>query len=83
MRRVEQVVRDADEKKWSSSNPEVAARANSLVVQLEKAIAGLEADLAKAQASGNATKIGQAEEALAARRLWLAQAKTGLAEFGG
>ncbi|PID96217.1 MAG: ATPase [Actinomycetales bacterium] len=83
LRRVEQAVRDAEDKRWSSSNPEAAARASSLVQQLEKAVAGLEADLAAAQATGNATKVAEAEAALAARRQWLEQAQSGLAEFGG
>ena len=83
LRRVEQTVRDAEDRRWSSSNPEAAARASSLVEQLEKAVAGLEADLAKAEASGNATKVAEAQAALAARRQWLAQAQSGLEEFGG
>ncbi len=83
LRRVEQAVRDAEDKRWSSSNPEAAARASSLVEQLERAVAGLEADLAKAQASGNTKKVAEAQAALDARRQWLAQAQSGLAEFGG
>ncbi len=83
LRRVEQAVRNAEDKRWSSSNPEAAARASSLVQQLEKAVAGLEADLAAAQAGGNVKKVAEAEAALAARRQWLEQAQSGLAEFGG
>ncbi|MFZ1286396.1 MAG: DUF349 domain-containing protein [Candidatus Phosphoribacter sp.] len=83
IRRVEQAVRDAEDRRWSASNPEAAARASSLVSQLEKAVAGLEADLAKARASGNAGKLAEAQAALDARRQWLAQARSGLAEFGG
>lgn len=83
LRRVEQAVRDADEKRWKSSNPEVAARAQGMVEQLERAVAELEADLATAQATGNATTIDRAQEALAARRAWLEQAKTAASEFGG
>ena len=52
MRRVEQAVRETDEKRWAS-NPEAAARAQSLVDQLEKAVEGLRKDLEKAEASGN------------------------------
>jgi len=81
MRRVEQTVRDADEKRWASSNPEAAARAQSLVDQLETAVAGLRSDLAKAQASGNAKKVADATSALEAREQWLAQARAGLKEF--
>ena len=83
LRRVEQAVREADEKRWRATNPEVAARAQSLVDQLEAAVQGLRDDLAKAQASGNARKIAEAEAALAAREQWLAQARAGVEEFSG
>jgi hypothetical protein len=83
LRKVEQGVRDAEQERWSRSNPEARARASGLVEQLEKAIAGLEADLAKAQANGNARKIRESEQALAARREWLEQAQRGLDEFTG
>ena len=52
MRRVEQTVRDAEDRKWKSSNPEVAARARAMVDQLERAVADLQDDLARAEASG-------------------------------
>ena len=83
MRRVEQTVRDAEDRKWKSSNPEVAARAKAMVDQLERAVADLEDDLAKAEASGNASKVRKAREALEARQVWLDQARAGVAEFGG
>lgn len=81
LRRVEQAVREAEDKKWSSSNPEARARAQSLVDQLEKAVAGLEQDLAAAQAKGNEKKVKEAESALEARQAWLDQARAGLDEF--
>ena len=83
IRRVEQAVRDHDEKRWASINPEAAARAQSLVDQLESAVQGLRKDLEKAQASGNATKIADAQSALEAREQWLAQARAGVQEFSG
>ena len=83
MRRIEQVVRENDEKRWASVNPEAAARAQSLVDQLEKAVDGLRMDLEKAEASGNAKKTADARSALQARELWLAQARAGVQEFGG
>lgn len=75
LRRVEQAVRDAEDKRWASSNPEVTARASSFVDQLEKAVAGLERDLEAAQATGNAKKVAEATAALEARKQWLAQAR--------
>jgi hypothetical protein len=83
MRRVEQTVRDAEDRRWKSSNPEVAARARAMVDQLERAVADLQDDLAKAEASGSASKIKKAREALEARQVWLDQARAGVAEFGG
>jgi Domain of Unknown Function (DUF349) len=82
IRRVEQAVRDHDEKRWASSNPEAAARAQSLVDQLETAVKGLRNDLEKAEAAGNAKKIADARSDLAAREQWLAQARAGVEEFG-
>ena len=53
-----------------------------MLTQLEEAIAGLEADLAKAEASGNAQKVKKAQEALDARKQWLETLKASSAEFG-
>ncbi|SEE05652.1 DUF349 domain-containing protein [Ruania alba] len=73
MRAVEQAIRDADQQEWRQKNPRVRARAEGAAAQLEEAIAGLEADLEKAKASGNERAITAATEALEARRAWLAQ----------
>jgi hypothetical protein len=81
LRRVEQAVRDAEQDRWKRSNPEARARANDMVTQLEKTIADAEADLAKAQASGNARKIKELEQSLASRRAWLDQALQAMNEF--
>jgi hypothetical protein len=82
MRRIEQAVRDAEDKRWASSNPEAAARAQSLADQLETAMQRLRDDLAKAEASGDAKRIARARESLEAREALLAQARRGLDEFG-
>lgn len=73
MRAVETAVRDADQAKWTRTNPETRARAEGAAAQLEAAIVGLEDDLVKAQAKGDARKIKEAEAALEARRSWLEQ----------
>ena len=83
MRRVETAVREADEQRWTRTNPEVAARARSLVDQLEASVASIEADLAKAEAKGDAKAAEAARGRLAAQQEWLAQARAGLDEFGG
>ncbi|MFN2319305.1 MAG: DUF349 domain-containing protein [Dermatophilaceae bacterium] len=81
LRRVEQAVRELDDKKWSSSNPEARARAQSLVDQLERAVADLERDVANAEAKGNEKKVAEARASLEARQGWLEQARAGLDEF--
>ncbi|WP_369373528.1 DUF349 domain-containing protein [Promicromonospora sp. Populi] len=73
LRAVETAVRDADQAQWKRSNPETRARAEGAAAQLESAIAGLEDDLAKAQAKGDKRKISELEAAVAARRSWLEQ----------
>jgi hypothetical protein len=47
------------------------ARSEGLASQLTSAIEKLERELAEAKAKGDARKIKDAEEALAARRVWL------------
>lgn len=73
LRSVEDAVRKADEDHWKRTDPEAKARTNSALSQLEAAISALQEDLAKAQAKGDAKKIKNAEEALAARQAWLDQ----------
>lgn len=83
LRRIESAIRDADERKWRRTNPEVASRAQSLATQLEASVAKLKAQLADAEAKGSAGLIKELTEKLTAQRAWLDQARGGLAEFGG
>jgi len=73
MRAVEQAVRDAEQAQYARVNPEKRARAEGALAQLEAVIEGLEGDLAKAKAKGDARKVQELETALAARRSWLEQ----------
>ncbi|QTE28034.1 DUF349 domain-containing protein [Pengzhenrongella sicca] len=73
LRVVETAIRDADASAWTRGNPETRARAEGAAAQLEAAIAGLEADLAAAQAAGNQRKVTEAQAALDTRRSWLEQ----------
>ena len=82
IRRIETAVREQDEKKWKSSNPEVAARANSMVTQLRSSIEQIEADLAKATASGNDKKTKELTAKLESQQVWLKQAEAANDEFG-
>ncbi|WP_269939845.1 DUF349 domain-containing protein [Arthrobacter sp. HY1533] len=81
LRKVEDAVRAADEDNWRRSDPEAKARTSSALSQLEATIAGLKEDLEKAQKAGDARKVTKAEEALAARELWLEQIQKAAADF--
>jgi uncharacterized coiled-coil protein SlyX len=83
LRRIEDAVRKAEDAQWRRSNPEALARARGTVEQIRSAIAGLEDQLAKAQEAGNPRAVQEAQEALDARRAWLAEAERTLAELTG
>ncbi|NNG40822.1 DUF349 domain-containing protein [Flexivirga sp. ID2601S] len=82
MRRVETAVREADDSKWKKTDPELAARAQSMVDQLEKAVADLETELAQAREKGNDKAVKELQESLKARQAWLEQARGGLQDSG-
>ncbi len=81
LRRVEEAVRKAEDNQWRRSNPEALSRARGTVEQIRSAITQLEGQLSKAQASGDTTAQQRTEEALAARRSWLAEAERTLADL--
>ena len=81
MRAVETAVRDAEQERWRRTNPEARARAEAAVEQLETTIAGLRDKLAKAQAAGDARRVSEHEQAIAAREEWLEQARKALEEY--
>ena len=81
LRRVEDAVRKAEENQWRRSSPEALARAEGTVAQLRSAIAQLEQQVERARDRGDAHAVRTAEEALTARRSWLAEAENTLAEF--
>src|SRR6202012_5210446 len=83
LRRVEDAVKRAEDAQWKRSNPEALARAEATVSQLRAAITSLEAQLARAQEKGDERAVSNAEEAIEARRSWLAEAERTLAEFSG
>lgn len=72
LRKVEAAVRKLDEDFWKKNNPETKARAEGLAGQLHAAIAKLEDEVREAEACGDAARVAAAEEALSARRAWLA-----------
>lgn len=82
LRTVESAIRAAGEKEWKRTDPEKSARADDMVSKLQAAIADLEAELAAAQASGDARKTKDLEENLASRRSFLDMAQKAAADFG-
>jgi len=81
LRKVEDAVRRSEETHWRRSNPEALSRAKGTVEQIRAAISQLEKQLARAKEQGNDKAAEQAEEALTARRSWLAEAERTLAEL--
>jgi hypothetical protein len=81
LRAVEQAVRDAEQERWARSNPQARGRAQDAVEKLEAALAGHESDLRRATEKGDARAVSEAEQSIAARRLWLDQARQVLEDF--
>ena len=67
IRKIEKKIADAAADAWRRSDPAAKARSNSLVSQLEEAIAGLEKDLEQAKPE----KKKEIEEQITARKAWL------------
>lgn len=80
-RQIEDGVRKDEQAEWERTSPEARARAQDTVDQLSSAIAGLESKLDKARAKGDERKAKEHEEALEARRSWLAEAQNALDEM--
>lgn len=81
LRKVDDVLRAAEDSAWASSNPEARARADATVTQLRSSIAGLERQAATARAEGNEKAAAEAAAAAATRLSWLVEAEKTLAEF--
>jgi Domain of Unknown Function (DUF349) len=81
LRRLEEAVRKAEDSQWRRTNPEALSRARGTVEQIRSAVTQLEGQLAKAQAAGDQKAQQRTQEALAARRSWLAEAERTLAEL--
>ena len=81
LQQVEHALRSAEDTRWKRTNPEARARASATVDQLTVSIAKLEKEREAASAAGKERDVEKAETAIAARREWLAQAESTLAEF--
>ncbi len=82
IRKVEQAIRSVEDDKWKRRDPEKSARADDMLGQLERAVAGIEAELAEARATGNDRKVKELEDNLASRRAFLEMAQKAASEFG-
>jgi hypothetical protein len=71
IRKIEAHVRKLDDDHWNRTDPEKQARSTGLAAQLEASITKLEAELAAAKAAGDTKKISEAEDKLAAQKVWL------------
>ncbi|WP_035840863.1 DUF349 domain-containing protein [Kitasatospora azatica] len=80
---VERAIREAEEAEWQRSNPEAKARATGMTSLLQAAVDKLQAELNKARAAGNASKVAKLESELAGRQALLDQALKSLQEFSG
>ncbi len=81
IRKVEDAVRAATENKWKRTDPEKSARADDMITKLEKAIDDAKAEIAKAEAAGDAKKLKAAQENLASRESFLEMAQKAQADF--
>ncbi|WP_022872843.1 DUF349 domain-containing protein [Nesterenkonia alba] len=69
---IQDAFRQAEGAKWRRSDSVQNDRQHQMLSQLQESIAQLERDVKEAQASGDQARIREAEEALEARRSWMA-----------
>lgn len=81
IRKVEDAVRAAGDAKWQRTDPELTARADDTVSKLRRAIDDARAELAAAEAAGNARKVKELTQSIEARESWLAQAEKTASDF--
>ena len=81
IKKVNDAIREAEANHARRTDPTARARANDVVSQLQGAIENYTNQAAKAEAAGNAKRAAELREAADARRVWLAEAMKGLAEF--
>ncbi|MFM1983589.1 MAG: hypothetical protein RL723_24 [Actinomycetota bacterium] len=79
LRSIEAKVKAVEEDQWRKTDPAAIERSNSVTAQLEESIKKLEQDLTKATAGGDAKKVKDATDALAARKAWLEVVKASMA----
>jgi hypothetical protein len=78
---IESQLKGAEEDRWRKTDPAAKTRATDVVRKLSEAVANYDLQATKAEAAGNTKKATEARESAVARRVWLAEAEKGLAEF--
>ncbi len=72
MRDIENQIRNAESEQWKKSDPEKDKRSAGMAEQLQSLIDELEEQIAEAKAAGDEKKAKEYEDALQARKAWLA-----------
>jgi hypothetical protein len=78
---VERAIAEAEQHELQRKDPEKRARAEATVVMLRTAIEKLEKQAEKARVAGQDKKVAEAQDSIAARQEWLAEAEKALDEF--
>lgn len=78
LRKVEDALREAEEREWRKTNPETQARAQGMLAQLEDSITELEAQQAAAQTAGDEKLAKEVGDALATKKAWLEQVRSSI-----
>lgn len=72
LRDIENQIRNAESEQWKKTDPEKDERSAGMAEQLQSLIDELEGQLAEARAAGDDKKVKEFEDALEARKAWLA-----------
>ena len=81
LRAVEEAIRKADQQRWSSTNPEVRARAEDTATKFRAALDRAEAALVDARARGDQRAVDDAERTVNSTRALLAAVEGTVSEF--
>ncbi len=81
IRAIETAIKEAEDAEWRRTDPETQKRASGTVNLLSDQIAKLRADLAKAEAKGDARKIAELTQSIETYGSWLEQANKTLDDF--
>ncbi|MEJ7635708.1 DUF349 domain-containing protein [Aeromicrobium sp.] len=81
IRKIEDAVREATERKWSKTDPEKSARADDMIGKLQRAIDEVAAKITAAEAKGDAKKVKDLQADLDSKQAFLAMAQKAQADF--